>query len=129
MTRDAQREILGEEGAAFARQHRAVQRRELLLQFRPGVAERNAERVRMLLAEHRQIAVVVDEDEVRPPAHRHRELRGEDRRDDQLEARRPAFARAERRARPIVAGDPRGHFATQGPVRSPGTAHNRHSAC
>src|SRR5262249_3670163 len=55
----------------------------------------------MLVAENRDIGVVVDHDELRPPADRHRKSGGEDEIDEELEVVGPLRARAERRRGPI----------------------------
>ena len=107
--RDREPQILGEERAALAGEDRTMDRLELLLQLRPRLAERQPERIRVLVAEDRQVAVIVDQHEVRPPAQPHRKRRGQDGGDHQGEARRPARAwarapsrssHARRRARP-----------------------------
>jgi len=49
--RDREPQILGEERAALARKDRAMDRLELLLKLRPGRAERQPERVRVLVAD------------------------------------------------------------------------------
>ena len=110
---DAQQHVLGEHRLALAGQEIVMQRAELVLHLGPDFAKARAERFRVLRAEDRQVAVIVDDHELRPPAQRHGELRRHHRCDDELEAWRPRFARAEGRLRPIKSCDPCGHFASR----------------
>ena len=63
---------------------------------------------------HRRVGVVVEEREVRSPAHPHREARREHDADGRAEALRPRFRFANRCARPIVGPHQPGHFRVAG---------------
>src|SRR5712671_1486629 len=68
----------------------------------------------MSVAQDFPIAIVVDRDEIRTPADRHRETAGQDQRDAQLQADRPRFARTKRRVGPILFKGEGPHFVRAG---------------
>src|SRR3979409_1227651 len=68
----------------------------------------------MSVAQDFPIAIVVDRDEIRTPADRHRETAGQDQCDAQLQADRPRFARTERRVGPILFKGEGPHFVRAG---------------
>ena len=109
---DAQQQVLGEHRLAFAGQKILVQRAELVLHFGPDFAEARPECLRMLLAEDRQVTVVVYDNELRPPAQRHRKLRSHDGVDEEAQACRPLLAGSKRGRGPIMSSDARGHLAS-----------------
>jgi hypothetical protein len=65
------------EGAALAAEDSFMQRPQLGLNFRPHLAERQAECPRMLIAEDRTIAIVVNHHKIWTPTHSHRKTRSE----------------------------------------------------
>jgi hypothetical protein len=109
--RDGPRVVLGEEGAALALEDRLIERAQLGMDLRPYLGERPAQRTGMPAAQDGAIGVVVDLHQLRPPAHRHREARGEDRRDAEAQAGRPGLDGAERRLRPVHLADAPRHLA------------------
>ena len=114
MTADAQRQILGEESAALAREHRPMQRRELLLQLpatpRETACRAPADASRPASAGSRHCRSGRNPAPSAPPSEIAR--RGSSRRSASGSA---TISRAGRAAsRPIMRGDPRGHFAARG---------------
>ncbi len=90
--------------------------------LRPDVAEARAERRGMLVAQDLRVGVVVEEDEVGPERHEHREARAQDQAQRRPQARRPALRPPERRAGPVVGAHPRAHRAAlreEGQIRGP----------
>ena len=110
---DGPRVIFGEKGFTLAAQDRFVQRPELRVDFPPGLAQRAAQCLRVLVAQDGSIGIVVNEDQLGPPSDRHRKPRSEDHRDAELQALRPSLAAAERGRRPVHLADPSCHFSGQ----------------
>ena len=67
------------------------QRADVRPDIRPYLGERLAERLRMLGAEDRQIAVVIEERQFRSPGYEHRELGIEQEADDRTQGLRPCL--------------------------------------
>lgn len=84
---------------------------ELRPDLGPRFPSRASQRPRMLVAENRAVPLVVDQDEVRSPAQRHREGRRQDQIDRQGQAFRPPRARSQGRMRPILRPHRIGHAA------------------
>ena len=113
--------VLGEERGTASGQDVLVERSELVIDLRPSLAQRSAQGGRVLLAEDRPIAVVVDQDQLGSPAQRLREPGGEHQADRPFERRRPMFRRAERGPGPVEFAHPACHlaFALPGGRREP----------
>ena len=86
--------------------------------LRPHLVRRPAERPRVLGAQRVvAVGVVVEERELRPPRHPHREARGEHDPHGGPEARRPAGRRPQRRRGPVEGVDPLAHAVVGGRLR------------
>ncbi len=110
MAPDPQQVIPGEHGLALAGENLVVEGFDLRPDLRPRFRGGQPERSRVLVPKDRTIAVVVDQDELRPPSQGHRKARRQHDVHGHAEARRPGRPRAEGRLRPVLGGDERRHL-------------------
>ncbi|KKN82588.1 hypothetical protein LCGC14_0307750 [marine sediment metagenome] len=87
------------------------QRADLVAHLWPDVEEGTAKRIALPRAEHRRIALVVDEGAVRPPGHKHRLTRVEQHPDQSGQGLGPCIRRPEGRRLPVVGAEPLSHLA------------------
>lgn len=119
MTIDLQREIIHPRGRS-ALERRIDQRLQNVPDFRPALADRLAQRLRVLRAKHRTIWVIVDRNVLRSPPQKERKPVRQENADHHPQAKRPSHHRADWGFRPILCTDERGHFAAAGEeVRRP----------
>ena len=71
VTMDRPRVIFGKEAGALTAQDGVVQRPKLAVDFRPDIAQRFSQRVRVPVAKQGGIGIVVDHDQIRPPSDGH----------------------------------------------------------
>src|SRR6202035_1428111 len=110
---DGPRVIFGEKGFTLAAQDAFVQRPELGVDFPPDLAQRAAQRLRVLVAQNGPIGIVVNEDQLGAPSDRHRKSRSEYQCDAELQTLWPSLAVAERGRRPVHLADPPRHLSGQ----------------
>jgi hypothetical protein len=111
---DFDKKILCKERAARSAQDGLVQRPELRLNFRPRLMKRQAEGHRMLVAEDRPVAVIIDHHEFGAPPDAHWKPRSEHDFYDQRQTGRPILGRSEDGFGPILGTDPIRHFRRAG---------------
>ncbi len=95
----------------LTRERAVDQRRKVGPDFRPDLAEGQAERMRVLRAEDRDVAVVIEEGEFGSPGAKHRVARIDHQFDHRAQRLRPPGRVADRRRRPVVGAHPLAHFA------------------
>src|SRR6516225_4758814 len=111
LTADGPWMVLGKEGSALAAQDGLAQRPQLRVDLPPHLAQRPSQCAGMLFAKNGAVGVIVNQYQLRAPADRHRKPRGEDYRDTEFEARRPGFAGAKCRPRPVEIADSSRHLS------------------
>ena len=98
-----------------ARFHDAAEHRsDHVADFHPAFEQRLAERIGVLRAKDRDVAVVVEHDQLGSPAHQHGETRFDADARCRPKALRPPFRGPQRGGGPILGADPRCHLAGDG---------------
>ncbi len=127
------RQVLREERRTPARENVLVERPELAVNLRPGLAQRLAQHGRVLVAKDRPVGIVVDQDELGAPANRLGKARRQHEPDRPFQRRRPAFRRPERSFGPVELAHAARHLAfalalggTRRERRLPGRGGGRH---
>jgi hypothetical protein len=106
---DRQRPVDREDAAVFPGQDILLQRNELGDDLRPYFAKRKPQGPGMLVGQDGPVSVIVDDDELRPPAQCHRKSGCAHDADDELKAWRPFFGWPQRGRRPVLLPDEFGH--------------------